>query len=63
MAVDPIELAVPGVRGLNPYEPGKPIDSVLREYGVSEAVKLALNYFHKNKDAILKEATQAEGGK
>lgn len=43
MTVDPIELAVPGVRGLQPYEPGKPVDAVMREYGVSEAVKLASN--------------------
>ena len=37
------ELAVPGVRGLKPYQPGKPIEELEREYGVSDIVKLASN--------------------
>lgn len=36
-------LAVPGVRGLKPYEPGKPIDEVKREYGLTNIIKLASN--------------------
>ena len=43
MVVDPLSLAVPGVRGLRPYEPGKPIEELEREYGISNAVKLASN--------------------
>ncbi|MHB8536177.1 MAG: histidinol-phosphate transaminase [Sulfuricaulis sp.] len=38
-----INLAVPGVRGLEPYRPGKPIEELEREYGVKNAVKLASN--------------------
>ncbi|HFE31915.1 MAG TPA: histidinol-phosphate transaminase, partial [Gammaproteobacteria bacterium] len=35
--------ATPGVRGLLPYQPGKPIGELQREYGVSDIVKLASN--------------------
>lgn len=41
--IDFEKLAVPGVRGLKPYEPGKPIGEVRREYGLTEIVKLASN--------------------
>lgn len=37
------ELAVPGVRQLTPYTPGKPIDELEREYGVTDSIKLASN--------------------
>jgi histidinol-phosphate aminotransferase len=37
------ELAVPGVRGLHPYEPGKPLAELEREFGIRDAVKLASN--------------------
>ncbi len=37
------ELAVPGVRELMPYTPGKPISELEREYGVSDSIKLASN--------------------
>ncbi len=36
-------LAAPGVRGLQPYLPGKPIEELEREYGVTNAIKLASN--------------------
>ena len=36
-------LAVAGVRSLQPYQPGKPLDELEREYGITEAVKLASN--------------------
>ena len=36
-----IDLAVRGVRGLEPYQPGKPIEELEREYGVQGAIKLA----------------------
>ncbi|MGI9264291.1 MAG: histidinol-phosphate transaminase [Gammaproteobacteria bacterium] len=35
--------AVPGVQELKPYQPGKPIAELEREYGVSDIVKLASN--------------------
>ena len=38
-----IDLAVPSVRGLEPYQPGKPIEELEREYGVTHAIKLASN--------------------
>lgn len=37
------DLAVPGVQALQPYQPGKPIEELQREYGVSDIVKLASN--------------------
>jgi histidinol-phosphate aminotransferase len=43
MVTDPLSLAVPGVRNLRPYEPGKPIEELEREYGIKNAVKLASN--------------------
>jgi histidinol-phosphate aminotransferase len=38
-----LELATPGVQGLQPYAPGKPLSELEREYGVRNAVKLASN--------------------
>jgi histidinol-phosphate aminotransferase len=40
---DPTAWAMEGVRGLQPYQPGKPISELEREYGVRNAVKLASN--------------------
>lgn len=37
------ELAVEGVKGLMPYQPGKPVEELEREYGVSNIIKLASN--------------------
>ncbi|MGY6588527.1 MAG: histidinol-phosphate transaminase [Wenzhouxiangella sp.] len=37
------DLAVPGVRQLKPYIPGKPTAELEREYGVSNSIKLASN--------------------
>jgi len=37
------DLAVPGVRELKPYQPGKPIDELQREYGLQQVIKLASN--------------------
>ncbi len=36
-------LAVEGVRSLQPYQPGKPLAELEREYGIRHAVKLASN--------------------
>lgn len=38
-----LRLAAPGVRGLKPYQPGKPISELEREYGVTNIIKLASN--------------------
>lgn len=37
------QLAIPGVQELKPYQPGKPISELEREYGVSNILKLASN--------------------
>lgn len=41
--IDFAKLATPGVRALHPYQPGKPLAELEREYGVRQAVKLASN--------------------
>ena len=41
--MQPLELAVHGVKGLTPYIPGKPIGELERELGITDIVKLASN--------------------
>ena len=43
MTCDFFSLAAPGVRTLQPYQPGKPESELRREYGLSDIVKLASN--------------------
>ena len=43
MTCDFINLTAPGVSELAPYQPGKPLDELEREYGIDDAVKLASN--------------------
>ena len=43
MTIDFLKLAVTGVQGLNPYQPGKPIEELERELGVTNTLKLASN--------------------
>ena len=43
MVVDWMERAVAQTQGLHPYVPGKPIEQLLREKGLSSVVKLASN--------------------
>ena len=38
-----LELAAPGIQALQPYLPGKPVAELEREYGISNAIKLASN--------------------
>jgi histidinol-phosphate aminotransferase len=38
-----LRLAAPGVRGLTPYRPGKPVSELERELGITSSVKLASN--------------------
>jgi len=38
-----LKYAVPGVQKLNPYQPGKPVEALERELGISNAIKLASN--------------------
>jgi histidinol-phosphate/aromatic aminotransferase/cobyric acid decarboxylase-like protein len=41
--VSRVPLVPPHVASLQPYVPGKPIEEVEREYGVSDVAKLASN--------------------
>jgi len=43
MTASLLESAIPGVQALRPYAPGKPLSELEREYGISNAVKLASN--------------------
>lgn len=43
MACDFLKLAVAGVQSLQPYQPGKPIEELERELGISNSIKLASN--------------------
>jgi len=43
MIFDALKLAVPGVRGLQPYVPGKPIEELERDLGLTNVIKLASN--------------------
>ncbi|MDM8560013.1 histidinol-phosphate transaminase [Candidatus Parabeggiatoa sp. HSG14] len=40
---DFFQLATLGVQGLQPYQPGKPIEELEREYGIKNVIKLASN--------------------
>ena len=37
------DLAAPGVQKLKPYLPGKPVEELERELGISDSIKLASN--------------------
>jgi histidinol-phosphate aminotransferase len=43
MALACIAHALPGIRGLTPYQPGKPIEELQRELGLADVIKLASN--------------------
>ena len=43
MTCDLLTLATPGVAGLEPYQPGKPIEELQRELGLTDIIKLASN--------------------
>ena len=43
MTTDFLKLAVKGVQGLSPYQPGKTIEELERELGVTNTLKLASN--------------------
>ncbi|EIJ42340.1 histidinol-phosphate aminotransferase [Beggiatoa alba B18LD] len=43
MICDFFKLATKGAQALQPYQPGKPIDELEREYGIKNAIKLASN--------------------
>ncbi|MEE4639652.1 MAG: histidinol-phosphate transaminase [Wenzhouxiangella sp.] len=53
------DLAVPGVRELQPYTPGKPIAELEREYGVTDSIKLASNENPLGASPLALEAVRA----
>ncbi|MCP4042114.1 MAG: histidinol-phosphate transaminase [Gammaproteobacteria bacterium] len=57
-----LHLAAPGVQKLKPYNPGKPILELEREYGVRAAIKLASNENPLGPGELAKEAIQAAIG-
>jgi len=59
---DFIKLAVSGVHGLRPYEPGKPESEIQREYGLTDVIKLASNENPLGPSPRAVEAMQAQLG-
>ena len=43
MSLQPLDIAAPGIAGLRPYIPGKPISELERELGITGSIKLASN--------------------
>lgn len=60
MTCDYVALAAPGVQKLSPYQPGKPIDELKRELGLSDIVKLASNENPLGVSPRVKEAIARE---
>ncbi|MCV6637514.1 histidinol-phosphate transaminase [Candidatus Albibeggiatoa sp. nov. NOAA] len=58
MSCDVFQLAQQGVQGLKPYQPGKPIEELEREYGIQNAVKLASNENPLGMSEQVKQAIQ-----
>ncbi len=54
--VDYVALAGAGVQKLRPYEPGKPVDELERELGISDIIKLASNENPLGPSASVEEA-------
>ena len=50
----------PGIAALNPYQPGKPVDELTRELGISDIVKLASNENPRGPGQGVRTALQAQ---
>lgn len=57
-----IDLAAPGISGLQPYQPGKPSAELEREHGVRDIVKLASNENPLGPSPDVQAAISALGG-
>lgn len=55
---DAIGLSVPGIRNLQPYQPGKPVEDLERELGIRDAVKVASNENPRGPSAAVRMAIQ-----
>jgi len=62
MSCDFLSLATEGVRGLQPYQPGKPMEELERELGLSDIVKLASNESPLGPSPAAREAAAAALG-
>jgi histidinol-phosphate aminotransferase len=60
-AFDAAGLARPGVRGMVPYQPGKPIEELERELGIANAIKLASNENPLGPSPLALAALRAQG--
>ena len=57
--IDLEQLALPGVRSLQPYQPGKPAEELERELGFSDIIKLASNENPLGAGRLATEAVRA----
>jgi histidinol-phosphate aminotransferase len=48
----------PGIAGLTPYQPGKPIEELTRELGITDIVKLASNENPRGPGPLVREALE-----
>jgi histidinol-phosphate aminotransferase len=60
MTCDFFQQATLGVQGLHPYQPGKPIEELKREYGIKKVIKLASNENPLGLSQSVLEAVQAD---
>ena len=56
MAFNARDLAVDGVRELQPYQPGKPVEELERDLGLSDIVKLASNENPRTSSDVIAKA-------
>ncbi|MFL6653786.1 MAG: aminotransferase class I/II-fold pyridoxal phosphate-dependent enzyme [Sulfurifustis sp.] len=59
MNFDIRSLVLPGVQSIQPYQPGKPLSELEREYGIRNAIKLASNENPLGASARAVEAARA----
>ena len=52
----------PGIAGLTPYRPGKPIDELTRELGIEQVIKLASNENPRGPGPLVQERIAAAAG-
>ena len=45
----------PGIAGLTPYRPGKPVDELTRELGITDVIKLASNENPRGPGPLVRE--------
>ena len=60
MSCDFLTLATAGVRKLQPYQPGKPMEELERELGLTEIIKLASNENPLGPGALARAAVRAQ---